>query len=86
MANQVGANLSTISTIYYAGVNATQVHNFYKRMVYAAYGSDRLFAWLDMKTQRQTRPATTFYHVENDRLTLPITVSATSGSVGCWKT
>jgi len=82
MSNQVGANLTNISTIYYAGVNPIQVHNFYKQMVYAAYGSDRLFAWLDLKTARSTRPATTFYHVENDRLTQPITVSATSGAVG----
>lgn len=82
MANQVGANLTCLTTTYYNTVHASQLHNDYKRAVTQTYGSDLLTSWMDMNSTQTRRAASTFYHLEWDRLNTPITTTGGSGAAG----
>lgn len=83
MANQIADNLTIANSVYYAAVHPTQVHPFYNRLVFNAYGKNTLMGWIEMQSTRVTKPAMTFLHVENDRLQLPITSATTvSGAAG----
>lgn len=82
MANQVAGNLSCLTTTYYNTLHASQIHNEYKRAVIQTYGTDLLTSWMDMNSTQTRRAAQTFYHLEWDRLNIPITTTGGSGLAG----
>lgn len=82
MANQVADNLSIANSIYYALVHPTQVHPFYNRFVFNAYGKNTLMGWVNMIAERVKVSGMTFLHAENDRLQLPIQSKSTVSAAG----
>lgn len=80
--NQTSANLSCLNTTYFMALNSAQIHNFYKPEIIQTYGSDLITSWMDMTGANSTRPATTYYHYEDDRLNMPITTTGGSGAAG----
>ncbi len=83
MANQIADNLTIANSVYYAAVHPTQVHTFYNRFVFNAYGRNTLSGWVEYNANRVQKPAMIFDHVEYDRLQLPIQSATTvSGAAG----